>query len=150
MRKSIILLSALIGACGFAATASAQCVSVMGSESRPATLCRDFRPLRIASAVLGDPALIWSASQATLVPVPEDGRVRLVGSSIPLDVLIGRRVVGVGRPPEPVVYNNPSSLPGSVDPGLVLMRLPSPRRVVIRETAMRVEHVRRTILRVKD
>lgn len=153
MRKSIVLLSALVGACGFGATAKAQCVPVVGSDGRPETLCRDFRPLRIASAVLGDPVLIWSASRAALVPVPEDGRVRLVGSSIPLDVLIGRRVVGVGRPPEPVVYNNPSSLPGSVDAGLVLMRLPSPRRVVVRETSVRLAevHLRRArVLRVKD
>lgn len=153
MRKSIILLSAFLGACGFAASAHAQCVPVMGSDGRPETLCRDFRPLRIAPAVLGDPALIWSASRAALVPVPEDGRARLVGPSIPIDVLIGRRVVGIGRPPEPVVYNNPASLPGSVDPGLVLMRLPAPRRVIVRESSVRLAEVRlrrARILRVKD
>ncbi len=154
MRKSIIAVSALIGVSGFAAAARAQCVPVLGEAGQAETLCGDFRPLRIASAVLGDPPLIWSASRAALVPVPADGRARLVGSSIPLDVLIGRRVAGIGRPPERVVYNNPASLPGSVDPGLVMMRLPSPRRVVVRRTMVRsVEEVRfpsTRALRVKD
>lgn len=153
MRKSIILLSALVGVWGFGASARAQCVPVLGADGGPETLCRDFRPLRIAPAVLGDPVLVWSASRAALLPVPDDGRVRSVGSSIPLDVLIGRRVVGIGRPPEPLVYNNPSSLPGSVDPGLVLVRLPVPRRVVIRESSIRWEDVHRRrieVLRVKD
>ncbi len=153
MRKSTLLLSAAIGMCGFVASANAQCVPVLGAAGLAETICGDFRPLRIAPAVLGDPALIWSASGAELVPVPADGRARLVGPTIPLDVLIGRKVVGIGRPPERVVYNNPASLPGSVDPGLVLMRLPTLHRVVVRRTSVRVAEVRlrRTrALRVKD
>lgn len=142
MRKRLIRVLAAAAVCGFGFSAHAQCVPVLSATGHAETVCGDFRPLRISPVVLGDPALIRSAAYGDLVPVPADGGARLVGQMIPLDVLIGRRVVGLGRAPEPVLYNNPSSLPGSVDPYVALMPLPSVRRVVVREAPLRSRSVR--------
>ena len=78
MRKSTLLLSAAIAICGFVASAHAQCAPVLGAAGQPETICGDFRPLRIAPAVLGDPTLDLVGQQAALVPVPADGRARLL------------------------------------------------------------------------
>ncbi len=130
MHKSSTVLGTLAAVFGLCATANAQCVPVLGSAGQAQTFCSDFRPLRVASAVLNGSALIWSPSSAALVLLPVYGRLRVVGRTIPMEAVIGRRILPVGRSPERVVYNNPESFPGIVDPGTVLMRLPPapPRR----------------------
>ena len=137
MHRTTILLGTLVTLFGAWTSAQAQCVPVRGPTGEVGTVCGDFRPLRLASAALGNPPLIWSSSRAELVPPPAYGWPRAVGRTIPIEAVIGRRVLPVTRLLQSVVYNNPESFPGAVEPGIVLMPLRPARRVVVRETYVR-------------
>ena len=145
MHKTVILLGSLLALCGTWTPVQARCASVVMASGQVATSCDDSRPLRLASAVLAGPPLIWSTRHAALVPLPAYGSLHSVGRTIPIGEVIGRRVLPLTNLPQPVVYNNPDSFPSAVDPGVVLMPLPSPRRVVIRRAYLQTK-----VIRVKD
>ena len=143
MRKTWILSGVIVALLAGSAPADAACYCrwrtpgrhaavfhthrprVIRFQARAAMGADDAEPLYIASAVLGGPPLIWSPTAAALVPPPY-GSYRLPGRTIPIEAVIGRRVLPILITPPSVGYNNPTSAYGVVDPEIVLMRIPRP------------------------
>lgn len=104
--------------------AAAQCRSASADEAG----CRQPTDLHVSSAVLGTPPLVWSPVEGNLVPPPAGTAGWGMGRTIPLDRIIGRKIASVGAPVQAVSYNTPTSDPGAIDPGTVLMPLLPPKR----------------------
>lgn len=143
MRETWIVFAATLTLLGGSVSAEAACHRRWGgTEHRRAATCGrvspqvipfdpglpvardDTRPLRMAPVVLGGPPLIWSSEAGRLVPPPY-GSYEVFAGTIPMETVIGRRILPVETsPPGGVAYNSPTSAPGVVEPEVVLVRLP--------------------------
>ena len=95
--------------------------------------CPGEYPLRIGTATDPGQPLVWSTTRGRLVRPPVRHEPILLGRTIPLGEIIGRKVHPIGRLPEPVIYNKPLADLDPGDPSLVLMSLgPIPRPVLLR------------------
>lgn len=121
MRKTLAFIGAATILVGVAPALHAQCL--------PPACLPGPEVVRLSPAVEDGVPLVWSSARATLVPAPSYGLPVLLGRSVPLGGLIGRRILPVGAVPRAVNYNAPGRFPSRVDPGLVLMRLLPPRHV---------------------
>ena len=112
------------------------CLGVSAQERSPChgdPGCPREYPLRLGTATSPGVPLVWSATQGRLVPPPVRQEPIVLGRTIPLGEIIGRKVHPLGRLPEPVIYNKPPTEPDSGDPSFVLMSLgPVPRPVLLR------------------
>ncbi len=120
MRKTLVFIGAATLLVGTVPALHAQCL--------PPACLPGPDVVRLSPAIEDGVPLVWSPAKGRLVPAPSHGLPVVLGYSVPLDGLIGRRVLPVGALPREVNYNAPDRVPSRVDPGLVLMRLLPPHR----------------------
>lgn len=114
MRKFPIVLTMVLGS---SLPAAAQCIGEPDCDVPPA--------LRLSSAAVGDPPLVWSSEHGRLVPLPP-GVGRAVGPVVMLGEIAGFKISSAGDLPRRLSYNDPETC-RDADGGTVLLPLLRPR-----------------------